>query len=284
MNLLDNLDNLFSSLAAPANGGRHFPGPYGLQLYSLRHQLPGHVVAWLQRVRRIGYTEVETAGLDGLSLPAFQRALHASGLRCVGMHNSYARYQHDLAGAVREAHTLGAHYLVCPELPQAGRRLEMSDVRRAAADFNRWAAELRRHRLRFAFHAEVNAFTPIGHAGHPGFDHLVALTHPSVLLEMDVFWVKRGGQDPVAYLRRYPRRFRMLHLKDMRRGTPQGAPFNAPTSNEDCVPLGRGILDIPGILRESMRIGVKHYFVEDESREAPRGIVASLKYMKTVGL
>ncbi len=279
---MNSLDHLLRSLLAPAGSPHHFPGPYGLQLYSLRHQLPGHVSTWLHRVRQIGYTEIETAGLDGLSLAAFHRAVRASGLRCAGMHNAYARYRDHLDDTIHEAKTLGARWLVCPELPQKGHRLEMSDVRQAAADFNRWAAALRPHRLHFAFHAEVNAFTPI--AGKPGFDRLVALTHPNVFQEMDVFWVKRGGQDPVTYLKRYPRRFKLMHLKDMRRGTPSGAPFNGPTSNEDCVPLGQGILDIKGILREAMRIGVRHYFVEDESREAPQGIVASLKYMKTVRL
>jgi sugar phosphate isomerase/epimerase len=268
-------------LGSTGDAGGHFPGPYGLQLYSLRQQMPGHVKQWLERVRRIGYGEVETAGLDGLSAQQFHSALASVGLRCVGMHNDYARYVHEMSAIIREAQTLGAQYLVCPELPQAGRHLTMVDVRRAARDFNRFAAQLERHGLHFGFHAEVNAFYPIG--GRPGLDRLIALMRPDIVLEMDIFWYKCGGQDPVAYLKRYPKLFRLMHLKDMRRGTPVGN-FNVSISDEDCVALGQGILDMPAILREAVRIGVRHYFVEDESREAPENIVADMKYLKTVRL
>jgi sugar phosphate isomerase/epimerase len=272
---------LVGSTTDPAGSGEHFPGPYGLQLYSLRHQMPGHVKPWLERVRRMGYQEVEAAGLDGLTAPEFHRALESAGMPCVGMHNAYARYLHEMPTVIREAKTVGARYLVCPELPQSGPHLTMADVRRAARGFNHFAAQLERHHLRFAFHAEVNAFYPI--AGRPGLDRLIALLHPNVLQEMDIFWYKRGGQDPVAYLKRYPKLYRLMHLKDMRRGTPVGN-FNVGTSDEACVALGQGILYLRAILREAMRIGVRHYFVEDESREAPQNIVADVKYLKTVRL
>ncbi len=272
--------DLVSWLTGEKESGRHFPGPYGLQLYSLRHQLPGHVAYWLRRVKQIGYQEVETAGLDGLTVEQFRRAM-PSGLRCAGMHNAFARYQHQMPQIIHEAKTLGASYVGCAELPQKGKYLTMADVRYAAAGFNHFAAVLARHGLGFAFHAEVNAFYPLH--GKPGFDHLIALTHPNVLQEMDVFWVKRGGQDPVTYLNRYPTRFKMLHLKGMRKGTPVGN-FNVGTSPQDCVPLGQGILRMRPILEAALRIGIKYYFVEDESREAPQGIVTSMHYLKTVRL
>jgi sugar phosphate isomerase/epimerase len=259
--------------------GGHFPGPYGLQLYSLRNQMPGHVKPWLERVKQIGYQEVEMADLFGLSAEQFHRALASMGLRCVGMHNDYARYVRAMPTIIREARALGAKYLVCPDLPQAGRHLTMADVRRAARDFNHFAAQLEPQGLRFGFHAEINAFYPIG--GRPGLDHLIALLRPGIVQEMDIFWYKCGGQDPVIYLRRYPKLFRLMHLKDMRHGTPVGN-FNARISDEDCVPLGQGILHMRAILAEAVKIGVQHYFVEDESREAPQNIVTDIKYLKTV--
>lgn len=258
-----------------------FRGPYGLQLYSLRHQMPGHVKQWLERVRKMGYQEVEMAGLDGLSAQQFHRALTSTGLRCIGMHNGYTRYVREMPVIIREAQALGLRYLVCPDLPQAGRHLTMADVRRAARDFNHFAAQLKPHGLRFGFHAEINAFYPIG--GRPGLDRLIALLRPDIVQEMDIFWYRCGGQDPVAYLRRYPKLFRLMHLKDMRRGTPVGN-FNASISDEDCVALGQGILHMRAILEEAARIGVEHYFVEDESREAPQNIVKDINYLKTVRL
>ncbi len=268
-------------LGSTEDPGEHFPGPYGLQLYSLRHQMPGHVKMWLERVKRMGYQEIEMAGFYGLTPLEFRRALDSAGLPCIGMHNAYDRYLHDMPTTIREAKVLSAQYLVCPELPQAGRHLTMADVRRAARGFNHFAAQAERHGLRFAFHAEVNAFYPIG--GRPGLDRLIALLRPDVVQEMDIFWYKRGGQDPVAYLKRYPKLFRLMHLKDMRRGTPIGN-FNVGTSDEACVVLGQGILHLRAILREAVKIGVQHYFVEDESREAPQNIAADVRYLKTVRL
>lgn len=258
-----------------------FRGAYGLQLYSLRHQLPGHVKPWLERVRKMGYQEVEMAALYGLTVQQFHRALVSTGLRCVGMHNSYSRYAREMPTVIREAKTLGLRYLICPELPQAGKHLTMADVRRAARGFNHFAAQLKPHGLRFGYHAEVNAFYPIG--GRPGIDRLIALLRPDVIQEMDIFWYRCGGQDPVAYLKRYPKLFRLMHLKDMRRGTPIGN-FNADISGEDCVPLGQGILHMRAILEEAEKIGVEHYFVEDESREAPQNILKDVNYLKTVRL
>ncbi|MGH9328356.1 MAG: sugar phosphate isomerase/epimerase family protein [Terriglobia bacterium] len=261
------------------DAGGHFPGPYGLQLYSLRKQMPGDVKPWLERVRKMGYQEAELSGLEDLSPQKFHRALESAGLRAVGMHNSYARYRHQMPAIIQEARALGVEYLVCPDLPKAGRHTTMADVHRAAREFNRFAAQLERHDLRFGFHAEIDAFYPID--GRPALDRLIALLRPDIVQEMDIFWYKRGGQDPVTYLKRYPKLFRLMHLKGMRRGTPVGN-FNVGTSDEDCVPLGQGILDIPSILQEAMRIGVQHYFVEDESREAPKNIATDIRYLKTV--
>lgn len=77
-------------------------------------------------------------------------------------------------------------------------------------------------------------------------------------------------QAALAALKRFPNRFRLIHLKDVRKGTPIGEFSITAVSSEASVPLGTGILDIPAILLEAEKVGIKKYYVEDESAEPPR--------------
>ncbi len=263
---------------------RRFAGPLGLQLYSLRKQLPQNLAGTLEPVRKVGYTEVEAVpGFWGpASVEELRRRLDEAGLKCTSVHQSPDRLRTDLDGVVKDAKILGVETVVCGYISGAFQKdpLPLEAFARAAAEFNDWAAILRSAGLAFAYHNHDYEFRL--YQGKPGFDLLLNETKPGVVeYEMDVFWVKRGGQDPVDYLLRSPDRFRLLHLKDMRRGTPMGD-FAAGTSDEASVPLGTGILDMLTILREAAKVAVRRYYVEDESAEAPQGIQKSAAYLRTV--
>jgi sugar phosphate isomerase/epimerase len=101
-----------------------------------------------------------------------------------------------------------------------------------------------------------------------------------VNFEMDVFWVKHPGQDPVALLNKYPDRFLMLHLKDRRHGTEGNQAGHAP--DETNVVLGQGDVGIAEVMKAAKKIGVKHYFIEDESEYSVEQIPQSLKYLKSL--
>ena len=111
------------------------------------------------------------------------------------------------------------------------------------------------------------------------FDYLVRKTNPRYLnFEMDVFWVKHPGQDPVALLKKYPDRFLLMHLKDRRHGTPGNQKGHADV--ETNVVLGTGDVGIAEVMREARKAGVKHYFIEDESSHSVHQIPQSLEYLK----
>ena len=152
----------------------------------------------------------------------------------------------------------------------------MDNFKRAAANFNGWAEKIHSGGLRLAYHNHDYEFRL--YDGQPAYDTLINEPEP-VVFEMDIFWVKRGGQDPVAYLKKYPQRFRLMHLKDMRAGTPLGD-FSVGTSDEASVVLGTGTLDLPAILLAAENAGVERYYVEDESAEAPQNLTPNLKYLK----
>ncbi len=266
-------------LRIPHAGRHHFTGDYGVQLYSLRTLLAKDVPDSLALIKQIGYTTVEAAGFYGVPVPEFRRNLRQAGLQCPGMHGGpVERFQNHFDQILAEARALEVRYVLCSWVDWSGYHTH-DDVKRLAAAFNQFGKKFSQAGLHFGFHNHDGEFRMV--AGRPLFDTLVENTDPALVqFEMDVFWVRHGGQDPVAYMRKYPKRFSMLHLKDMRPGTPIGVGTTA--TDEDTVPLGRGNLDIAAILREARAIGIQRYFVEDESAEAPIGILTSLRYLKGV--
>jgi len=111
---------------------------------------------------------------------------------------------------------------------------------------------------------------------------LVQETKPEfVSFEMDVFWVTHPGQDPAKLLAKYPNRWALMHLKDLRRGAPTGIHTgHAPPSDD--VPLGTGQVNWPAVLKQAAAAGVKHYFIEDESVTPLDALPVSVKYLQGV--
>lgn len=99
---------------------------------------------------------------------------------------------------------------------------------------------------------------------------------------MDIMWTHFGGGDPVALLKKYPGRWKLMHLKDLRKGTPKDMTGLTPDEND--VPLGTGELDIPAILKAAKKAGVVHYFIEDESpaHEVKEQVPQSIAYLKSL--
>jgi sugar phosphate isomerase/epimerase len=112
-------------------------------------------------------------------------------------------------------------------------------------------------------------------------DYIIENTDPKyVNFEMDVFWVKQPGHDPVALLKKYPTRFLMLHLKDREPGTPDSQ--NGHADVESNVVLGSGDVGIAAVMEQAKLNGVKHYFIEDESSRSVQQIPKSLEYLKSL--
>ena len=131
--------------------------------------------------------------------------------------------------------------------------------------------------LKFCYHPHGYEFRP--YKNGTMFDYMVRNTDPRyVNYEMDVFWVKHPGQDPVALLKKYPNRFLMLHLKDRKPGTEGNQNGNAP--DETNVVLGTGDVGIAAIMKEAKKIGIKYYFIEDESPNAVEQIPQSLDFLR----
>jgi sugar phosphate isomerase/epimerase len=98
---------------------------------------------------------------------------------------------------------------------------------------------------------------------------------------MDIFWIVHPGQDPAKLLAKYGKRFQLMHLKDMKKSTPTGL-LTGHTEVTNDVALGDGKIDLPATLRAAKKVGVKWYFIEDESPSVEQQVPQSLKYLEQV--
>jgi sugar phosphate isomerase/epimerase len=111
---------------------------------------------------------------------------------------------------------------------------------------------------------------------------MMTKTNPRwVQFEMDIFWVVYPGQQPVEWLKKYGKRWQLMHLKDMRKGVKTGDPSGPADVNDDAA-LGAGQMNLPEILAAARKAGVKWYFIEDESSRAAVQIPLSLSYLEQV--
>lgn len=271
-----------ASYSPSATGtGRHFKGPVGLQLYSLRGQFTQNVPAAIQTTKSFGIQDVELAGTYNLKPDVFRGMLTAAGLNPVSGHFGYARFKNDPEGIAVEASALGLKYAGCAWIDHAGPTMTLDEARAAAEVFNRAGAVLAKRGIKCFYHCHGFEFVPDA-SGTTPMDILIRQTNPSqVCFEMDVVWVIYPGQDPAAWLRKYPGRWELMHLKDLRKGVATGNQTGKGDPNDD-VTLGNGQVNWPSVLAAAKKAGVKHYFIEDESAAVVTQVPQTLKYLETV--
>jgi sugar phosphate isomerase/epimerase len=256
--------------------------PLGLQLWSLRNQFTASLPQGMAEVKALGFTEIETAGTYGHTAKEVRALADANGLKIVGAHIPYESLQKDLAGAIADAKTLGASYVIVAWIPHTT-DFDVAQAHVAAANFNKWGAALKAEGLRFGFHTHGYEFRPLPD-GSSAFDVLLQETDPGlVFCEMDVFWAVQGGQDPVKLLQKYPGRFDAFHIKDMRKGAPIGL-YKGSAPVTDNVIVGQGQIDWPAIIEQGRKSGVTYYLIEDETSDPVANIPPSVAYLSTLGV
>lgn len=259
-----------------------FKDHLGLQMWSLREQTKQSTTRALDIAAGYGITEIECAGTGDLSVADFGRELAARKLVAVGFHASYDALKKSSSQVIADAKALGAKFVMVPWLPHDRKIGLTEDIARAAAvDFNKWGRECRAAGLQFGYHPHGYEFKADAD-GKTLFDLIVRETDPKlVVFEMDVFWVFHAGQDPVKLLKKYPKRWRLMHVKDIRKGAVTGLSTGSapPTDN---VAVGDGQIDWPAVLRMAEKIGVQHYFIEDETVQPLVEIPKSLRYLRSL--
>jgi sugar phosphate isomerase/epimerase len=251
--------------------------PVGLQLYSVREQLPKDFDGTLHQLGAIGIKEVEAAGYFKKTAAEFRHSLEAAGLRCVSTHHPLMELKPKLDQWIEYGHTLGLEYIVCSSAGvhrNGGGKGEMTldDWRYAADEFNKIGEKVKAGGMTFGYHNHWVEFGTEG--GVVFYDELLKQTDPKyVFFEMDCGWVVAGGHNPVDYLSKTPERFPMLHVKDL---------VKQPDGKFKNVVLGHGPIDYKAILAAAT--GMKHYFIEQEEYQGDwmANLKEDVEYMRKI--
>ena len=256
-----------------------FRAPLGVQLWSFREAAKTDPLAMMRMVRRMGLTHVETAGLYGMSADRFAAALRDAGLRATSMHVGYDDLKKNPAAVIADAKALGVKYVGLAWYPHddnAG--FTEADARHAIADFNQFGRTLKDAGLSFFYHD--HGYEPVPYGDGTLLDLIIRETNPNLVhFEMDVLWTWLPDVDPVALIAKYPGRFRLMHIKDMKPGVARGSLAGGlPDSLQAAI--GAGQVPWGAVLAAAERDGVEEYYLEDETPDPVRNVPASISYLE----
>jgi sugar phosphate isomerase/epimerase len=267
--------------AEPVGTSPSFRRPVGLIIHSLRNQIKENGVAALDFVKEQGFAEVEI-GLEnhfGLTQEQMKDALKQRELKPIAAHTSYDFLLKQTDKAIEFADDLGVQYVGVAWATHK-KPLDEAQILKIAEDFNVIGKRLKEKGIQFFYHNHGFEFQPYKN-GETLFDVLVQKTDTDfVKFEMDVLWTIFPGQDPVKLLKKYPDRWILIHLKDLAKGVEGN--LSGETDRKNIVPLGTGQADYPEILKTAQEIGIKHYFIEDESPDVLKQIPQSLQYLSGI--
>jgi len=241
----------------------------GIQLYSVKDVLENDLEGTLQSLAKMGYKEIESypgskGHYYGMEPKAFASLLDGMGLKLISSHFGSGTKQgkadswhqatmltrfDELAGKAAET---GQQYLTCSWMDVSLRQTP-DDLKRTAELFNQVGETCKRAGLQFAYHNHAFEFEKVGDSLI--YDFMLDHTDPKLVQwEMDIFWLVAGKFDPITYLKKYPNRFPLGHVKDMDRLDPK--------KNTE---IGNGAIDYGNILKVGRTNGMKHFIVEQES-------------------
>ncbi len=198
-----------------------------LQLYSLRADVKKDgALPTIKDVAKMGYTAIEAAGYKdgkfyGMAPEEFKKAVEANGIKVISSHTRVTLSKDEIKSGdfskslawwktTIDAHKrAGIKYVVDPyqKFP------DEKTLKAYAKFFNQVGKMAKDAGLKFGYHNHAHEFEKVGK--EVIFDYLINNTAPElVFFEMDVYWVVRGKNSPVEYFKKYPNRFKLLHIKD----------------------------------------------------------------------
>lgn len=227
----------------------------GLQLYTVRELFQKDPVATLETVAKIGYREVEYGGggYDAMDHAMLRKTMDRLGLRAPSVHIGYDTLLGQFDKSVTMAKTLGADTVILPYMTDQYRNEQGWEA--ALPNFNRFARDLKRAGLGFAYHNHDFEFTT-----KPGgislYDRLLKATDPALVkVELDLYWAAHAGENPAALIDRLSTRLYAYHVKDMR-------------ADRSMTAVGNGTIDFGALFKLKGSAGVRHFYVENDQAPA----------------
>lgn len=263
-----------------AQKGKLYSFPIGMQAYTYRASFPKNVAATLDTLKMLGVTELEGGAARGTTPEEFKKMCDERGIKIPATGGGYEQLVKDPVAAAKTAKILGASYLMCAWIPHKVKGgFSYEEAKKAVEDFNMIGKVLKENGITFCYHNHGYEFQP--YENGTLFDFIVQNTNPEyVSFEIDILWAFHGGAEPVSLLKKYGNRFKLVHLKDLRNGVKGDLTGGTPLIND--VVLGTGQVDVAGVIREAKKIGIKHYFIEDESPTWYEQVPKSIAYLKSL--
>lgn len=244
--------------------------PVGLQLYTVREELEKDFAGTLEKVAEIGYKGVEFAGYGGFSSIKLKKLLDKLGLKAAGSHIGYKEIVNNIDEVIEYNLEIENKFIVCPYMEFESRK----DFIRVAEKLNKAGEKCREKGITLCYHNHNQEFESFD--GKYGLDLIFESTDfQNLQAEIDTFWVKYAGLDPVSYMKKYRKRIPLVHLKDME-----------DNEDRDFAEVGEGIINIKDIAGEAKAAGANWLIVEQDYCKRPplESAKISLDNLKRMGL
>jgi sugar phosphate isomerase/epimerase len=255
--------------------------PIGLQPYTVRREMQQDCEGTLRKIAAIGYQDLEIGDpFYGQEPSGLRKLLKSLGMATSSGHYGYPKDTSEWAKSIDHAKSFGVKYMIT-SAPQEWRK-SLDGWKRAAERFNELGAQCRKAGVAVAYHNHHFEYVVLD--GKVAYDEFLRLTDPKlVLMELDCFWTTFAGKDPVAYFEKYPGRFPLLHIKDLKPGFP---PSTDSFKGKPYAEVGKGIIDWKRIFQAAPKGGIKQYYVEqDECDRSPiESIRISYDYLKNLNV
>jgi sugar phosphate isomerase/epimerase len=206
--------------------------------------------------------------------------LDERGMRCTSFGVSYADLVDKTAEVAENAKALGASYVRVAWIPHEGTAVTIETIKKAVEDFNKAGKFLKdNHNLTFCYHNHGYEFVPYENGTF--FDYLAKNTDPKyVSFELDIVWAHLPGYDPAKLIKQYSDRFKLMHVKDVRKGVKGDATGKIDTDSN--VALGTGQVDVASIIKAAKKSSIQYYYIEDESNAVNAQVPVSLAFLKSL--
>ncbi|GGG60306.1 sugar phosphate isomerase/epimerase family protein [Epilithonimonas arachidiradicis] len=248
--------------------------PLAIQLYTIRDAVAENLEKSLERLAQLGFKQLEIYGYEGKffgkSRTEFHTILKNVGLEVISshhttgiVHNSKGTLLNDWEKSVEDLHFIGSKYMVCSYLFEEERTLE--HYKKLPELLNKSGEVTNKAGIDFAYHNHDFEFEKL--EDKTVYDFILENTDfDLVKMELDLYWISKAGLNPLDYFEKYPKRFPLWHVKDMKAGT------------KDFAEIGNGTIDFKSIFEAKEKAGLKYWFLEQDSSD--KDIFESIKISK----
>jgi sugar phosphate isomerase/epimerase len=208
-----------------------------------------------------------------MSNTEFKAEMDKLGMKIISSHCDINK---DFEKKAADAAAIGMKYLICP---YKGPQKDLDAFKKFADEFNQKGEICKKNGIRFAYHNHDYSFANMN--GELPQDIMMKNTDASLVdFELDMYWVVAAGQDIETWLKKYPKRFRLCHVKDRKKGAPL-------TDKDESVVVGTGSINYPKILKTAKKQGMEYYIIEQEKWDGTtpmQAAQADANYMKTLSI